>query len=234
MSYLDTHPEDGCTSSLLFSIRSRLIIYSYNEHLRLTERYLEFDVPALQNAIAAASSRPSSDIVSFIKLSEGGFNRVFQATFSDGKQVIARMPYPSTGPEHYTVASEVATLDYLRLHGITTPKVYSWCSTRTNPVGAEYIIMEKLDGTPLGEIWYTMSPKDQLRIMKQIVEWEARFMSLKFPASGSLYYRKDVLSGESIPLSDHGDRGFCIGPIAHYSWWHEKRAELQTDRGPCE
>jgi hypothetical protein len=94
--------------------------------------------------------------------------------------------------------------------------------------------MEKLDGTPLGEIWYTMSLKDQLGIMKQIVEWEARFMSLKFPASGSLYYRKDVLSGESIPLSDHGDRDFCIGPIAHYSWWHEKRAALETDRGPCE
>lgn len=204
----------------------------YNEQLRLTERYLEFDVPALRNAIAASSNRSSSDIVSFFKLSEGGFNRVFEATFSDGKHVIARIPYPSTGPEHYTVASEVATLDYLRLHGITTPKVYSWCSTRANPVGAEYIIMEKLDGTPLGEIWHTMSPKDQLRIMEQIVEWETRFMSLKFPASGSLYYRKDVLSGEGIPLSDHSDRDFCIGPIAHYSWWHEQRAALQTDRGP--
>ncbi|OJJ51949.1 hypothetical protein ASPSYDRAFT_63074 [Aspergillus sydowii CBS 593.65] len=124
--------------------------HHYNEQLRLTERYLEFDVPALRNAVAASCNRSSSDIVSFFKLSEGGFNRVFQATLSDGKNVIARIPYPSTGPEHYTVASEVATLDYLRLHGITTPK-------------------------------------------------RSRFF---------------------------------IGPIAHYSWWDEQRAALETDRGP--
>lgn len=57
-------------------------------------------------------------------------------------------------------------------------------------------------------------------------------MSLEFPASGSLYYRTDVLSGEGTPLSHHRD--FCIGPIAHYSWWHEQRAVLETDKGPCE
>ncbi|KAL5041130.1 hypothetical protein BDW71DRAFT_213297 [Aspergillus fruticulosus] len=203
----------------------------YNEHLRLTERYLEFDVPALKKAIAAAYGHSTSDIISFFKLSEGGFNRLFQATFNDGKQIIARIPYPSTGPEHYAVASEVATLNYLRLHGITTPKVYGWCSTRGNPVGAEYIIMEKLDGTPLGDVWFTMTPKDQHRIMKQIVEWEIRLMSLEFPASGSIYYRKDVLSGEVIPRPDNNHE-FCIGPVAHYSWWHEERAVLKIDRGP--
>lgn len=102
---------------------SGLTDYSYNEHLRLSERYLEFNVPALKNAIAAASDRASSEITSFSKLSEGGFNRVFQATFKDGKCVIARLPYPSTVPKHYPVASKAATLDYLRLHGIRTPEV---------------------------------------------------------------------------------------------------------------
>ncbi|KAL3496060.1 hypothetical protein BJX62DRAFT_232935 [Aspergillus germanicus] len=52
-----------------------------------------------------------------------------------------------------------------------------------------------------------MTPKEQHKIMKQIVE-------------------------ESIPLPDYRDREFCIGPIAHYSWWHEERATLETDRGP--
>ncbi|KKK25465.1 hypothetical protein AOCH_004383 [Aspergillus ochraceoroseus] len=178
----------------------------YNEHIRLAERYLEFDLPALKTAIAAASGRSTSDIVSFVKLSEGGFNRVLQATFKDGECIIARLPYPSTAPEHYTVASEVATLDYLRLQGIPTPKVYDWCSTRANPVGAEYIIMEKLDGTPLGDIWYTVTPKEQHSIMKQIIEWEARLMSLKFPASGSIYYQKDIPFERTIPLLVHNNR----------------------------
>ncbi|KAJ9314128.1 hypothetical protein DTO271D3_5605 [Paecilomyces variotii] len=135
MNCSDTHPEDGLPMNIL----------------RLSERDLKFDVVALKKAIAVACGDISSDIAIFSKLSEGGFNRVFQATFKDGRCVIARLPYPSTVPEHYTVASEVATLDYLRLHGIRTPEVYGWCSTKTNPVGSEYIIMEKLGSTPLGD-----------------------------------------------------------------------------------
>jgi hypothetical protein len=51
-------------------------------------------------------------------------------------------------------------LDYLRLHGISTPKVYGWRSTRENPVGAEYTVMERLDGIPLGDMWYMMTLKE--------------------------------------------------------------------------
>ncbi|KAF7125526.1 hypothetical protein CNMCM5793_001765 [Aspergillus hiratsukae] len=203
----------------------------YNEHFRLAERYLQFDIPALIKVIATASGHGTSDIVSFYKMTEGGFNRLFQATFTDGKHVIARLPYPSTAPEHYTVASEAATLEYLRLHRIPTPEVYAWCSTKANPVGAEYIIMEKLNGTPLGDIWYAMTPKEQHKIMKQIVQWEARLMSLEFPACGSLYYQKDLPTERKVPLPSHnGD--FCIGPMAHYSWWHGERGILDIDRGP--
>ncbi|PYH75396.1 kinase-like protein [Aspergillus uvarum CBS 121591] len=204
----------------------------FNEHLRLSERFLEFDVSALQDVISAASGRLKSDLKTFVKLSEGGFNRVFEATFSDGKCVIARLPYPSTVPEHYTVASEAATLDYLRLHGIRTPVVYGWCSTKANPVGTEYIIMEKLEGTPLGDKWFLMTPKEQHKVMKQIVEWEKQLMSLRFPASGSLYYTRDLSSDSRIQLADPNDRAFCIGPTAHYSWWHDKRDLLNIDRGP--
>ncbi|GAQ09494.1 hypothetical protein ALT_6815 [Aspergillus lentulus] len=118
-------------------------------------------------------------------MAEGGFNRLFQATLTDGKHVIARLPYPSTS------------------HGIPTPEVYAWCSTKANPVGAGYIIMEKLDGIPLGEIWYTMTPKQQHKIMKQIVEWEVRFMSLEFPAFGSLYYQKGLPTERKVPLPHH-------------------------------
>jgi hypothetical protein len=29
--------------------------------------------------------------------------------------------------------------------------------------------MEKIDGNALGDVWYSMTPKDQYKIMKQIV-----------------------------------------------------------------
>ncbi|KAI9375918.1 kinase-like domain-containing protein [Aspergillus egyptiacus] len=204
----------------------------YNENLRLSERHLVFDVSALKSIIASSSGRAPSDIVDFSKLSEGGFNRVFQARFKDGQCLIARLPYPSTTPEHYAIASEVATLDYLRLHGIRTPKVYAWCSTKTNPVGSEYIIMEKLGGLPLGDVWYTMTPREQHGMMKKIVHWEAQLMSLSFPAYGSIYYRKDLTSEKKISLPWQNDVEFCMGPISHYSWWHGGRNTLNVDRGP--
>lgn len=169
--------------------------------------------------LLSASDRSSSDIIIFSKLSEGGSNRIFQATFRDRKCVIARLSYLSTVPEHYTVASEVATLDYIRLHGIRTPEVYAYCSTKDNPVGAECIIMEKLDGIPLGDMWYSMTTKEQHKVVKQIVEWETRLMSLEFPACGSLYYHKNLPSEKKISLSAQSEVDFCIGPVAHYRWW---------------
>lgn len=93
-------------------------------------------------------------------------------TFRGGKHVIARLLYPSIVPERYTVASKVATLDYLWLYEFPTPEVYAWCLIKANLVSAEYIIMEKLDGTPLGDLWYLMILKEQHKTIKQIVEWE--------------------------------------------------------------
>lgn len=211
----------------------RLISCSFNEHLRLSKRFLKFDVLALQNIISSASGHSISELESFTKLSEGGYNRVFEATFSDGKCVLARLPYPSTVPEHYTVASEAATMNYLRLHGFRIPEVYSWCSTKSNPTGAEFIIIQKLDGTPLGDRWFSMTPKEQYKIMTQIVEWETRLMLLKFPTSESLYYSKDLPSEKRAKLDDPNSMAFCIGPIAHYSWWHGERGIMDIDRGPC-
>ncbi|KAL4993930.1 hypothetical protein BDV10DRAFT_197924 [Aspergillus recurvatus] len=78
-------------------------------------------------------------------------------------------------------ASEVANLDCLRLHGIHTSKVYGRSSSKLKRGGAEDIFMEKLASIPLGEMWYT------------IAEWETRLVSLRFPASGSPYYHKDIL-----------------------------------------
>lgn len=77
---------------------SRLTHYSDSEHFRLAERYLQSDIPALMKVVAAASGHGMSDIVSFYKMAKGGFNRLFQATFTDQTHVIARLPYPSTLP----------------------------------------------------------------------------------------------------------------------------------------
>lgn len=98
----------------------------------------------------------SSNLVSITKLAKGGFNRVLQATFDDGYSVIARLPYPRTVAKGYAVASEAATLSYLHSRGVPVPKVLGYLPDCTNPIGAEYILLEKIEGTPLSNQWFSM------------------------------------------------------------------------------
>lgn len=68
----------------------------------------------------------------------------------DGFEMIARIPYLTTEPRNLLVASEVATMDYLRSHGVPIPKIYGYSSTSHNPAGTEYVFMEVNPGTNLG------------------------------------------------------------------------------------
>ena len=72
--------------------------FSYNESLRLQERHLKFNINALKRVIA--TSVGSTVVTSLRKTAEGGFNRILQAACDDGRKVLARLPYPSTGPRH--------------------------------------------------------------------------------------------------------------------------------------
>lgn len=75
----------------------------------------------------------------FEELAEGGFNRTFLITMHDGFKFVGRNPYPVTEPKHLIVASEVATMDFLRSHVIPVPKVYCYSATSENTAGTEYL-----------------------------------------------------------------------------------------------
>ncbi|KAL3493213.1 kinase-like protein [Aspergillus germanicus] len=191
--------------------------FLFNEELRRSERRIQFDVDALARAACHSVGRCLSGVVSITKLAEGGFNRVLQITFKDGYAVLARLPYKTTVPTRYVVASEAATLALLRAHGVPVPKVLTYSPDKTNAVGTEYIILEKLEGIPLSGQWFSMDRKTRVKLMKQIVDLESRFMSINFPASGSLYHRHDLdNSHRFIPVSDD----------------IVERASLEVDRGP--
>lgn len=76
--------------------------------------------------------------------------------------------------------------------------------------------MEKMSGSPLGDKCYSMTPKKQHMIMRQIVELKTRLILLQFPSSGSIYYEKDLPREKDIPLLGDIAREFCLGRIAHY------------------
>ncbi|KAI9680618.1 MAG: hypothetical protein M1817_004058 [Caeruleum heppii] len=159
----------------------------------------------------------------------------------DGYEVIARIPTPIAGPPHYMTASEVATMDFVRTQlDIPAPKVLEWASRvdEENPVGAEYIIMEKAQGESLASRWLSLSTGELAAVIRQVVDIEARLFSACFPKHGSLYYKKDLeekfrentpnVTNNGNPLADR----FCVGPLATRPFWKEERGQMSLDRGP--
>lgn len=210
-------------------------VCSYNEPLRLSERHLTFNIENLKKIAAGSINRSSTDIKTFRKIAEGGFNRVFEVTMRDNTQILARLPYPSTVPKRLAVASEVATLNLLRSNGIPVPEVLDYSPEPENAVGAEFIIMTKLPGKPIGDLWFEMSEEERVKLMLALVKLEAKLGAIDLPAYGSIYHPCDLPSDihrVSLPQKNT-NRQYCVGPDASLKWWFEERRLLDIGRGPC-
>ncbi|KGO63638.1 Aminoglycoside phosphotransferase [Penicillium italicum] len=206
----------------------------YNDDLRRRERRRVFNVSGLKRLAALAVQKKETDIIEFEKLAEGGFNRTFLITMRDGYRFVARIPYPATEPKFLLVASEVATLGFLRAHGIPVPEVLGYSAVADNCAGTEYIFMEHVQGKNLGDVWYTLSERERRKLVAKIVQLESRLFSLRFPASGSLYYCNDLPDDypRAIVTSLGSPRRFCIGPDTSLRMWYGKRLDLPVERGP--
>ena len=110
-------------------------------------------------------------------MDDGTFARVFLFTLENGMQVIARILLPVR--ESVKTEAEVAAMELLRGYyrcrclllrrspmfhfgffpcpnivartSIPVPKIYLYCSTPKNPVGAEWILMEYMPGLCLAD-----------------------------------------------------------------------------------
>lgn len=202
------------------------------------ERRPHFNINALCQVVAKSVQQSSDDITLFTKIAEGGSYRVFEASFRDGSRAVARLPYPCTIPRGYGVASEVATMEFLRSREVPIPRVFDWNSSASNEVGSEYIVMERVPGRELSETWQTMTFKERMAIVEKIVDVERILFGVQFPASGSLYF-KDFLGADekSVDIPDGAGvtsrAKFCVGPSSEYLWWYQNRHTLAVNHGPC-
>ncbi|KAF9690849.1 hypothetical protein EKO04_011150 [Ascochyta lentis] len=191
-----------------------------NEKQAFDRRYVNFDVDQLC-AVAASTGGQHSPVRSIEKL-EGGFSKALLLCKEDRSELIAKLPFTIAGPPKYTTASEVAVLQYLHAHTqVPVPKVLAWNSDPLNPVGSEYIIMEKAPGIQLYKIWAEMSDWDQLCVVKHLTKLEGEITEIRFPASGSLYLCESMSDNDKYvaldPEVDPSGR-FCIGPSCERAW----------------
>ncbi|KAF2763663.1 hypothetical protein EJ03DRAFT_379237 [Teratosphaeria nubilosa] len=207
-----------------------------NEEVQTQCRWRKFNITEL--AQAAASAAGAHSCVKLAKLSEGSYNKAALLSMDNGKEIVAKLPNPNAGYDHFTTASEVATMDYGRnVLGVPVPSVYAWRSSADNPVGAEYILMEKCPGAELHKVWPTITDRQKAAIVHKLVSDEAAFASSRLPMYGSLYYAKDlkcpkmsqaVLPSKSKATLPH----FAIGPTTDRNFYDHGRAGATSNRGP--
>lgn len=121
---------------------------------------------------------------------------------------------------------------------VPVPKVLAWNSDASNPVGAEYIVMEKAPGQQLFMTWSAMTIQEHFDLVEQLTQFEAELASIQFPANGSLYFCESMTDGEHwIALDRTVDPSgqFCIGPSCERAW--SARGKILTPpsqlNGPC-
>ncbi|KAL4801341.1 hypothetical protein BDV18DRAFT_155059 [Aspergillus unguis] len=183
-----------------------------NEEHQQKQRYITFNISNLCSQ-AAALFGPGIKCVHIIKL-EGNFNKAFLLMIDDGNKVIAKIPCPNAGTPLLIIVSEVATLKFLQSYlSIRVPEVYAWSSNPTNPVGAKYIIMEKI-------------------LIDGIMKIETELESLKLPAYRSLFLQDSLLSDYLyyILLSDLDPTGvFYVGPSYNQAVYYKPCRTLILD-----
>lgn len=136
---------------------------------------------------------------------------MFLLRAKNGREVIARIPTPIAGPPHYTTASEAATINFLRtVLKLPVPEVLAYSASSDNPVGAEYILMERVEGESLSSRWLSLTTDEVKDIMTQIAVMERKIFDFQFPAYRSLYHKKGLDGETQIPVVED----FCIGPVS--------------------
>ncbi|KAL4976881.1 kinase-like domain-containing protein [Aspergillus desertorum] len=181
--------------------RGRFIV---DEAENLRKREIRFDMNSL--ARVAAESVGAARCISIEKYPDGMFNKAFLMSMDDGREVIAKVPNPNAGVPHFTTGSEVATMDFARkILNTPAPRVHTWNSqAKSHPVGAEFIIIDKIEGVPLSQVWGTMKLPQKLQVLLAMTRFEKQWLSVSFSHYGSLYYTEDVqpLRGNhSLPLA---------------------------------
>ncbi|KAL8815880.1 MAG: hypothetical protein Q9223_005034 [Gallowayella weberi] len=193
----------------------------FDEAKQLAKRSSNFDMNSL--ARLAAESVGSHTCSSVVKVAESDLNKIYLMTTGDGKEVIAKVPH--TGLSGGIIASEVATMDYVRnILGLPVPKIHTWSSKpNANTIGTEFIVMDKAPGVELQHVWQGLDHNQKYDIVEAVVKLETKLKSSTFDAIGSLYYTDEDL--------DLRSRRFVVGPTTE-RWVFDGRGEDACDRGP--
>lgn len=192
--------------------------------------------------------------------SQGRFNKTYELYFPcEEKKYLLRVTLPMD--PFFKTESEVATIEFVRQKTtIPVTRVVAWNSFSNNVLGYEWLLMEKLDGIPVGTVWETMPWESKAKISQKLGEYASQLRKLPFDKIGSVYFEDARLDempnvddindkrrrGKHHPISLNGAESgfeyftivdpptakFAIGKILSTLFFRKNGLHMQGNRGP--
>ena len=183
---------------------------------------------------------PKSEIVVEF-FAEGAFNKLYTISSPHSPQeYILRVALPVE--PFYKTESEAATLAYVRKYTtLPVPEVIAYDSSSENELGFEWMLLKKIGGVPVSEIWESSKFSSKVQLTVQISDLQKELRLLQFGQVGSLYFStvKSQVNGRIIFTQARNkdgnldiDSDFVIGRMVSPWFFRDKRVWLPADRGP--
>ena len=165
----------------------------------------------------------------------GGMNYNIEIQFEDGVSLLARIrKFNATSPppdvRRHIMRSEIATLQFLEKTNVPAPRVFDHSLEEENPIGVEYILMEKMPGKSLR--WSLGSAEQARKVISQLADIYIELAAFPFKSMGSLDQpgtsHVGPFSRES--LTDFYDsKMHALGPFVSYEEYIHAGLRLTLD-----
>ncbi|KAH9904425.1 hypothetical protein F4778DRAFT_732416 [Xylariomycetidae sp. FL2044] len=189
----------------------------------------------LRNGVKCVVNLPTPDQAYFNFEVHGGCNYHGSIVFDDGKTWLARfrLPNHNTPPlqeRNFDRRSEFATYRFLAGTNIPVPEVYDCADDEDplNPVGAGYILLEKLPGKPLE--WYRASEVQKTKFCRQFADIYATMKQHPLDKLGRLQLSSTGLPEVGPAFFDYDSDGNLIpfGPFSQSSEYYDALIRQKT------
>ncbi|KAF4962507.1 hypothetical protein FSARC_9430 [Fusarium sarcochroum] len=171
--------------------------------------------PHLDNIKSTLQARYPERSVEVEFITQGAFNKVYSVTIRGQQPLILRVSLP-VDPRYKTL-SEVATTRWLSANTtIPVPQVINYDSSRDSTIGFEWILMTKLDGTCLSDVWRRLDLSIKSDLVRKFAVFSSRLFQNQFSDIGNIY-----------PASTSS-----IGRIVSMPFFWGDRICFEVERGP--
>ncbi|RSL56980.1 hypothetical protein CEP54_008564 [Fusarium duplospermum] len=194
--------------------------------------------PDIQVARKLALEHLPADLFSDACISpfaQGAFHRLYGLSSNHTTaEYLMRIALPVD--PFFKTESEVATMDYVRQNSsIPVPEVIAYASSASNELGFEWILMERVQGVPLDQVWDKMPFEAKMHLTVDLAHSLKKLRQRPFPMLGSIYYADVWNQVDYIPTLglDAGiDGTFVVGRMVSTRFFRDKRLLLRPNRGP--